>query len=603
MTIKRNDPCVCGSGKKYKKCCMNKETSKVVSEQQFEQYVTKRKLLIEKMRMYMKEQLTAKQRYFLEKEFNDRTNGEVPSELRGSFTDLWMLFFNRSDEGRRLIESFLSDRKNHLTEEEIEMVVRWASLTPRILQAVNKTDNVVTFTDCLSNELYKVSLAEENQTSFAPWYGTFSLIEPFNSRHMFYGVRLFEGPMNIKEATTYIREVAEAKEASVEEIMRDYYPEILSVFIRGQKSKEKTKTKVVCQHIAKWNVHDEEEVVRLLEGQPSIYLEDWSNENKMASFILDWYRYEDSEMEGDVLTAEVKSTLQIKGTTLIVEAFDEEALTEVKNLFSTSSSASFDEETIEEWEIPLHAEMKNMLVQMDPELPKCFSLFAQNNLQAQIKKPLSIEEGRTIQQLVREGELEVVETWMRQSEYDLFIAQKSKVGSTEYTADYNSIRKHLNLPLSPYVTGGDRRQSTHAMIALDREQVDKVNRGAEKNTGTFYLPLIEQFKEVKTAGKSDSTIRKYTNSLKILEELFDSVSGEINNVEEVDESVWNDMLMGHLVEHYSTLTKTQCKDFISVTKAFTKWVDDHEGTTYSTFVTDLLKEVETTLLKPADTKK
>lgn len=26
MTIKRNDPCPCGSGKKYKKCCMNEET-------------------------------------------------------------------------------------------------------------------------------------------------------------------------------------------------------------------------------------------------------------------------------------------------------------------------------------------------------------------------------------------------------------------------------------------------------------------------------------------------------------------------------------------------------------------------------------------------
>ena len=25
MEIKRNDRCPCGSGKKYKKCCMNKE--------------------------------------------------------------------------------------------------------------------------------------------------------------------------------------------------------------------------------------------------------------------------------------------------------------------------------------------------------------------------------------------------------------------------------------------------------------------------------------------------------------------------------------------------------------------------------------------------
>ncbi len=32
MKIGRNDQCHCGSGKKYKKCCMNKETSPVPAE-------------------------------------------------------------------------------------------------------------------------------------------------------------------------------------------------------------------------------------------------------------------------------------------------------------------------------------------------------------------------------------------------------------------------------------------------------------------------------------------------------------------------------------------------------------------------------------------
>jgi hypothetical protein len=32
-TIGRNDPCPCGSGKKYKKCCLNE--TKVVSAEEF----------------------------------------------------------------------------------------------------------------------------------------------------------------------------------------------------------------------------------------------------------------------------------------------------------------------------------------------------------------------------------------------------------------------------------------------------------------------------------------------------------------------------------------------------------------------------------------
>ncbi|GAF12198.1 hypothetical protein JCM19046_3789 [Bacillus sp. JCM 19046] len=31
--LKRNDPCHCGSGKKYKKCCMNKSMGSVVAEE------------------------------------------------------------------------------------------------------------------------------------------------------------------------------------------------------------------------------------------------------------------------------------------------------------------------------------------------------------------------------------------------------------------------------------------------------------------------------------------------------------------------------------------------------------------------------------------
>ncbi|MED4986482.1 SEC-C metal-binding domain-containing protein, partial [Geobacillus stearothermophilus] len=30
MAIGRNDPCPCGSGKKYKKCCMNKQQEREI---------------------------------------------------------------------------------------------------------------------------------------------------------------------------------------------------------------------------------------------------------------------------------------------------------------------------------------------------------------------------------------------------------------------------------------------------------------------------------------------------------------------------------------------------------------------------------------------
>ena len=36
MKINRNDPCPCGSGKKYKKCCVNKKEPVIIPDAQFE---------------------------------------------------------------------------------------------------------------------------------------------------------------------------------------------------------------------------------------------------------------------------------------------------------------------------------------------------------------------------------------------------------------------------------------------------------------------------------------------------------------------------------------------------------------------------------------
>lgn len=38
--LKRNDPCLCGSGKKYKKCCMQKNESKAIVTQELHQLET-----------------------------------------------------------------------------------------------------------------------------------------------------------------------------------------------------------------------------------------------------------------------------------------------------------------------------------------------------------------------------------------------------------------------------------------------------------------------------------------------------------------------------------------------------------------------------------
>ncbi|MDV2884430.1 SEC-C metal-binding domain-containing protein [Alkalihalophilus pseudofirmus] len=606
MTIKRNDPCVCGSGKKYKKCCMNKETVKVVAEQQREHYIAKRKQVIEKLRMYVKETFTVKERFMLEKEFDERSNHAVPKELKASFTELWLLFFNKSSKGR-LITAFLEERKDLLTAEEYEMIQKWSTLTPRLVQAVDRKESKVTFKDRFNDDVYTMTLTDEGERSFAPWYGTFSLIEDLNQESIFYGVRMFEGPLNLEEAATYVKERAKQTKETVDTLLVNEFPEILSAFIKGQQNEDSNKMKIVKQFKAQWKVENENELITYLEKQPSIYLENWSEKEKMASFILDWYRYTDSEMSGDVLTTEVKSTLKVQDNIVEVEAFDSDSMNKVKNNLNGLTSVSFMNEGTKEWEIPYHAEMKNMLVQMNPELPKHFSLFAQNNIEAQLDKPYSTEEKRTIKELVRADEIEKVEGWLRQSEYNVYIAQKNKLGQVEVTADYNTLREELNLPMSPFVTGGRKRVTKHEHIPTDLDQSEAADGEKAKQEGQalddaydektavdLYLEL-ETFKEEKTNGKSDATVRKYSNSVEIFAGLLNAM--DIKTWSELTKEKWEALLCSKLKETYSTLSKTQSKDFVSVLRAFVKWQDKKEGTSVIEWVTPLLKEVESMYVK------
>ncbi len=564
---------------------MNKQTMKEVSVQQVDQYVVKRKQLIEKLRMFMKDQFPAKERYFLEKEFNDRTEEAVPPKLRASFSELWMLFFYEHNEKGRLIEQFSTEYKGQLSTDEHQMIKSWSLLTPRLMSAVDRQENTVTFLDSMSKEWYHVPLSSEQETSFAPWYGTFSLIEPFGEQHMLYGVRLFEGPLHITEAKKYVDELIDSHDLAPSELLRKFYPEILAVFIQGLKLEDGSTSKMIKQKKTSWVVKDAKKVQELLEVQPTIYLEEWEGEQKTASFISDWFEYRDSLMDGVVHTTEVRSTIQLKDSDLIVESFDPIAMEEVTELLKNSQLATCESEKIDEWEIPVHAEMRNMLIQMKPETPKHFSLFAQNHFESQMNQPQFYLNNQSITELVDKGDIETVEHWLRQSEYDVYISQKARFGVVEETADYNTIRSKLNLPLSPFVTGVKDRQSSYTTLHLTKEEK------ADHLKNAFYQVRLDEFLHLKTEGKSDATIRKYRNSLKMVSKLYQSIE-HISSWHEVTNDQWSKMLNHDLLEQYPTMSKTQCKDFISTTKAFVKWVDTVEGTLMTPEVTNSLKEVE-----------
>lgn len=127
MTIGRNDPCPCGSGKKYKNCCLSR--SDVVSLQQFRDKRTSDSLL-DRLVSYTgggamnREVATALPRFFGSQPPKD----PQPEEL-GLPMD-WIMFNYRSPElGTTLCQHF-ADHADGLTAEERAMVSGWSKANP-----------------------------------------------------------------------------------------------------------------------------------------------------------------------------------------------------------------------------------------------------------------------------------------------------------------------------------------------------------------------------------------------------------------------------------------------------------------------------------------
>src|SRR5699024_6452535 len=115
------------------------------------------------------------------------------------------------------------------------------------------------------------------------------------------------------------------------------------------------------------------------------------------------------------------------------------------------------------------------------------------------------------------------ETWLKQMEYQTYRIAEKQVGEVEITADLNTIRKELSLPLSTFVTGGENRQSFIRSMESEKEtdqpmpEVDipySEELGFTPDTiSNFYAHDLVSFYKEKTIGKAESTVRKYKSSL------------------------------------------------------------------------------------------
>ncbi len=150
--IGRNEPCPCGSGKKYKKCCEKKQDGlgKVLESELMGLQVDIMRFAYEKFAGEL-EQVSTK---YLHKFSMDEMKEEAFNEL----LHLWYMFTVKRDNGLTILEEFARANAGKFSRSQVkEWAESWQDAYPSIYKVSNLRGDVYTMEDFFTKEKVKVT--------------------------------------------------------------------------------------------------------------------------------------------------------------------------------------------------------------------------------------------------------------------------------------------------------------------------------------------------------------------------------------------------------------------------------------------------------------
>ncbi|WMJ16409.1 SEC-C metal-binding domain-containing protein [Geobacillus proteiniphilus] len=114
MSIGRNDPCPCGSGKKYKKCCMNKQQKHEIKRVRQRRFFDQKYELSQMVQRFLDESLSYNEQTAVRRSFRQKIGQMKHRQELEWFETLWYLFIHRFPNGMRGIEWFQRDKRHRL---------------------------------------------------------------------------------------------------------------------------------------------------------------------------------------------------------------------------------------------------------------------------------------------------------------------------------------------------------------------------------------------------------------------------------------------------------------------------------------------------------
>lgn len=594
VVIGRNDVCPCGSGKKYKKCCMKKEQVVEIGEVRVEQFFRHKFQLTERLIDVILSAYSFGEYQALNRQFEKRVNEPVSE----AFFHFWLFFFYQDESGKRGIERYnelFSKRDERVLQ---ELVKSWERLVPRLIQQVDYDESGVVVEDLFTKERLHMPYCE-TMKEWVPWAGTYCLLEKFGDGYYINGMAVSVGPTELKRAFDFLNHQLEETKGTYDQVAREFYPEILGILLTKRKIDEETREVIHTE--LQYDVQNVGYVLEKLQADDHFRMDEWDGNSGIGHFFKGMYRYEDNAAKGSIYLVEDVGSVEIDHGKLTYNSLYPEEVAAFKQVVHEMVGVTLLDENITTTLVPKGLQLMSYGVHLPEGVPREFALVAQSGLLLDIHQPIPLFENHSPEEMVTLGKMDELELWLREQEYSSYLNMKKESGEVKVTTDFNTVRRKLGLELSPFVTLREERQSKiidvmNTPSVLTKEDLlllEEIGIPMHEADQFYIKDMIEFFRE-KAVGKSPNTYYKYRLGLQTISNFMERKNIFSWNV--LTDWDWLECIAYDYLALHFDASENQAKGFFTTIKSFVAWMDKKYGTKYAPLVRILVKEMEPSIM-------
>ncbi|MED4455994.1 YecA family protein [Metabacillus fastidiosus] len=236
MGISRNGPCFCGSGEKYKKCCMKKNVVSLDSIRDGELNQFQYELLEFAMNHYG-EELSEITEDIISDQFLDGDEEELITFL----LTVWGVFSFTIDDGQTIIDQFITQKKNEksIRMSSLTQLTDWKNTFPSLCEVTRIiNEREIEVKDIFTNEKRNVKLIEKDDTIQKDGL-IIGFLVPYGKHYSYFTIFLDFPADETPDILAEIYELYDQAEYDDYSIfMRDLFPAILMKMVLGEVEEE-----------------------------------------------------------------------------------------------------------------------------------------------------------------------------------------------------------------------------------------------------------------------------------------------------------------------------------------------------------------------------